>query len=176
MRIEFPFVTSTPAAVFRRADTLWLVFDSDATVDLTAVKREAGDAIREAHFDRSKDGAAMVRLRLARPRLTGVINDGPAWIVDVGDNVIAPTKPLSIARSIAGKNRASIAIPFDDARKVHRITDPAVGDNLMVITALAPARGFLKAQDFVELRALPSAHGVVLQPLADDLTAELSAD
>ena len=176
MRIEFPFVANTPAAIFRRADTLWLVFDSEATVDLAALKRDAGDAIREAHFERSKDGAAIVRLRLARPRLTGVLNDGPAWIVDVGDAVIAPTKQLSIARSIAGKNRASIAIPFDDARKVHRITDPAVGDRLMVITALAPARGFLKGQDFVELRALPSAHGVVVQPLADDLSAELAAD
>jgi tetratricopeptide (TPR) repeat protein len=176
MRIEFPFVVNTPAAVFRRADMLWLVFDSEATIDLAALKRDAGDAIREAHFERSKDGAAIVRLRLARPRLTGVLNDGPAWIVDVGDTVMAPTKQLSIARSIAGKNRASIAIPFDDARKLHRIADPAVGDRLMVITALAPARGFLKGQDFVELRALPSAHGVVVQPLADDLSAEIAAD
>ncbi len=46
----------------------------------------------------------------------------------------------------------------------------------MVVTALAPARGFLKVQDFVELRALPSVHGVVVQPIADDITAELSAD
>ncbi len=176
MRIEFPFVAQTPAAMFRRADMLWLVFDSEATIDLAGLKHDAGDAIREAHFERSKDGAAVVWLKLARPQLTGVLNDGPAWIVDVGDNIIEPTKQLSIARSIAGKNRASITIPFDDPRRVHRITDPAVGDKLLVITALAPARGFLKGQDFVELRALPSAHGVVLQPLADDLTAELSVD
>jgi tetratricopeptide (TPR) repeat protein len=175
MRIEFSFAANTPAAIFRRADMLWLVFDSEATIDLAALKRDAGDAVREATFER-KDGAAIVRLRLARPRLTGVLNDGPAWIVDIGDAVIAPTKQLSIARSIAGKNRASIAIPFDDARKVHNLTDPAVGDRLMVITALAPARGFLKGQDFVELRALPSAHGVVVQPLADDLSADIAAD
>ena len=46
----------------------------------------------------------------------------------------------------------------------------------MVVTALGPARGFLKGQDFVELRALPSTHGVVVQPIADDVTAELAAD
>ncbi len=174
MRIEFPFTVATPAAVFRRGDMLWLVFDSEATVDLDELKRDH-DAIREAHFDR-EDGAAIVRLKLARPRLTGVLNDGTAWIVDVGDSVIAPTKRLTIARSIAGKNRASIAIPFDRPRTLHHIIDPAVGDKLMVVTALAPARGFLKEQDFVELRALPSVLGVVLQPFADDLTAELSVD
>jgi len=175
MRIEFPFTTTTPAAVFRRGDMLWLVFDSPATVDLTGLTRDAGDAVREAHFDRL-DGAAVVRLKLARPRLTGVISDGPAWIVDVGDIVLAPTKPLTIARSIAAEHRASIAIPFDKPRVAHRISDPVVGDKLIVVTALAPARGFLREQDFVELRALPSAHGVVMQPLADDLTAEMSAD
>ncbi len=54
--------------------------------------------------------------------------------------------------------------------------DPDVGDRLMVITALGPARGFLKAQDFVELHALPSTHGVVVQPIADDISAEIAID
>ena len=44
------------------------------------------------------------------------------------------------------------------------------------MTALGPARGFVKAQDFVEFRALASTHGVAVQPLADDLSAELAAD
>ena len=87
-----------------------------------------------------------------------------------------PTRPLGIARNIVGTSRASITIPFDDPRKLHRLADPDIGDTLLVVTALGPARGFLKAQDFVELRALPSTHGVVVQPLADDLTAELAAD
>jgi tetratricopeptide (TPR) repeat protein len=104
------------------------------------------------------------------------MTDGPAWIVSVGDKVMAPTKPLVIARSIVGKNRASIAIPFDHPCAIHRIVDPAIGDQLMVVTALAPARGFLKTQNFVELRALPSAQGVVLQPLADDIAVTLAVD
>jgi hypothetical protein len=46
----------------------------------------------------------------------------------------------------------------------------------MVVTALGPPRGLVKAQDFVEFRALVSTHGVVLQPLADDLFAEFAPD
>jgi len=41
----------------------------------------------------------------------------------------------------------------------------------MVVTALGPSRGFVKNQDFVEFRALASTHGVVVQPLADDVGA-----
>ena len=102
--------------------------------------------------------------------------DGPAWILKIADSATPPTRPLGVARSIVGKNRASIAIPFDGPRAVHDIKDPDVGDRLMVVTALGPARGFLKVQEFVELHALPSTHGVVVQPIADDLTAELAAD
>jgi tetratricopeptide (TPR) repeat protein len=174
LRIEFPFVTATPAAIFRRNEMLWLVFDSDAAVDLGRLKSDAGDAVRAASFDRW-DGAAVVRLKLARPRVVSVLADGPAWIVDVGSSIVVPTKPLAITRSIADRNRASIAIPFDHAGRVHRIADPVVGDELMVIPGLGPPRGLLKEQDFVELRALPSVQGVVLQPLADDLTADLVA-
>jgi tetratricopeptide (TPR) repeat protein len=176
LRVEFPFAVPTPAAVFQRADMLWLVFDSAARIDLAALTREPDGGIRDARFERAKNGAAIVRLHLTRPRLVSVVTDGPAWIVTVGDSVTVPTQPLAIARSIVGKNRASIAIPFDNPRAIHHITDPAVGDRLMVVTALGPARGFLKPQEFVELRALPSAQGVVLQPLADDLTAALAVD
>ena len=172
LRVEFPFAAPTPAAVFRHADTLWLVFDSQAAIDLAGLHANEDAAIRSARFTRAKDGAAIVRLKLARPRLVSVQNDGAAWIVDLSDSITVPTRPLTIARSVLGKNRAGIAIPFDHARKVHRIVDPA-GDRLMVVTALAPARGFLKPQNFVELRALPSAQGVVLQPLADDVTVSL---
>ncbi len=176
LRLEFPFAVATPAAVFHRADLLWLVFDSAARIDLAALTHDPDSGIREAGVARTKDGAAVVRLRLARPRLASVMTDGPSWIVTIGDSATVPTKPLTIARSIAGKNRASIAIPFGNPRAIHRITDPAVGDRLLVVTALGPARGFLKSQEFVEFRALPSVQGVVLQPLADDLSAALAAD
>jgi tetratricopeptide (TPR) repeat protein len=176
MRIEFPFGVTTPAAVFQRADTLWLVFDTSTQIDLTAIKADNDNGVREVLFERTKDGVAAIRVKLTRPRLSSIVADGPTWIVTISDTVAASTKPLTVARSIVGKNRASLAIPFDDPRAVHEIADPDIGDRLLIVTALGPARGFLKAQDFVELRALPSTHGVVVQPLADDITAELGAD
>ena len=176
LRAEFPFVTETPAAVFQRADTLWLVFDSAAKIDLAAFKNDGSRVIRSAALERGADGEAIVRLRLELPRLISLDADGPGWIVTLADAVSTPSRPLTIVRNIIGKNRASIAIPFAHPRKLHVLADRDIGDRLMVITALGPARGFLKGQNFVELRALPSTHGVVLQPLADDVTAELAVD
>src|SRR5262249_9163700 len=72
--------------------------------------------------------------------------------------------------------RASVAIPFEDPRRLHRLEDPDAGDTLLITTALGPPRGMVKGQDFVEFRALASTHGLVVQPIADDLTAELATD
>ena len=132
--------------------------------------------IRSAAQERGADGEAIVRVKLERPGLVSLETDGPSWIVTIGDSVGVPSRPLAIARNIVSKNRASISIPFDHPAKVHSLTDNDIGDRLLVVTALGPARGFLKAQNFVELRALPSTQGVVLQPLADDVTAALSVD
>jgi tetratricopeptide (TPR) repeat protein len=177
LRLEFPFAVPTPIAVFRRADKLWLVFDSAAAINLAVLKADAeNQLIRDAEFERGVDGEGIVRIRLERPLLASVSADGPGWIVNIGDVVTEPTRPLGVARSIVGKGRSSITIPFVDAQKLHQIVDPDIGDRLMVITALGPARGFLKAQEFVELRALPSTQGVVVQPLADDIAADLAAD
>ncbi len=175
LRAEFPFVVATPAAVFSRADMVWLVFDSVAKIDIGALANDPTHAIRGAVLEHGADGEAIVRLKLERPRLVSMEADGPSWNVTIADTVTAASRPLIIARNIVSKSRASITIPFDKPSKLHWLTDHG-GDRLMVITALGPARGFLKGQNFVELRALPSTHGVVLQPLADDLTAELSVD
>ena len=82
LRVEFPFAVPTPAAVFRRADTLWLVFDSAAKIDLAALTADVQRPIRSAAFERGADGEGIVRIRLERPRLVSVDADGPGWIVN----------------------------------------------------------------------------------------------
>lgn len=174
LRLEFPFVTPTPAAAFIRAGTAWLVFDTAAKIDLSALVGHANDGVRAASASRGSDGEAVIRLSLSRPQLMSLKADGSAWIVTVADSLAGPPQPLAVARSIVGKDRANIVIPFAHPGRLFRIADPEIGDRLTVVTALAPVRGFVRSQDYVELRLLASAQGVAVQPLADDVTATLT--
>jgi hypothetical protein len=173
LKISFDFLTPTAAAVFQRADTLWIVFDAKADIDLDALRDEASRTIRSAELIRAPD-ADIVRIKLDRPRLAGVAADGPAWSVELGDTVQDPTHAIDLSRNLIGPNRASVSIALDGAHALHRITDPEAGDQLIVVTAFAPARGLIHAQDFIEFRALASEHGVAIEPLADDLNVALS--
>ncbi|MEJ2626190.1 MAG: tetratricopeptide repeat protein [Pseudolabrys sp.] len=176
LEIEFPFAVPTPAAIFRRDATVWMVFDNPAKIDLGKLAAETGGAIRDATVTRSEDGAAVVRLRLRRPRLVSVDNDGPAWTVTIADTVTTASQPLAVTRVMVGRARANLIVPFPHPGKLHALRDPEVGDRLLVMTGLAPVRGFLRARDFVELNVLASRQGVVVEPIADDVTGKVGPD
>lgn len=175
LRLLFPFLERTPAAIFQRADTLWLVFDTNAPIDIDTLSNDPSQTIRNAELAR-EDDAQVVRLRLERPRLVSVEAEEAGWSVAIGDAMQSTVKPITIARNVVTPTRTSISIPFDEPRKAHWLNDPEVGDRLLVVTGSGPARGLVRTQDFVDLRALASAHGIAVQPYADDLQAELSVD
>jgi hypothetical protein len=53
-RLTFPFSSPTPAAVFRRSDLVWLVFDTDQQIDAGAIKREAHGSLQTHVVDLPK--------------------------------------------------------------------------------------------------------------------------
>ena len=168
----FPFVAPTPAAAFVRADTLWLIFDTEAPIQLPSAK---SDVIREATAAR-QDGMQVVRIKLERPRLVSFSAEDNNWAVNIGDSIINPPQPIGVVRNVINEMRPSANIPFDDPRSLHRIADPEIGDTLLVVTGLGPARGVAKVQDFVDFRALASIQGIVIAPVADDVNVELASD
>lgn len=175
LQVTFPFVTPTSAAIFRRAGALWLVFDTRNAIDISAFSGAANGIVRHAQGSSLPDGY-IVRLMLDRPRLVSAAVDGSNWILTIGDNIAEPSVPLTVSRSLSEAARPTIVVPLENARELHRIADPDTGDNILVVTALPPTRGFIKPQDFVEFRALASTHGVALQPLADDVQVEISTN
>ena len=48
LRLKFSFAAATPAALFRRADTVWLVFDSTRPLDIAPIRDKGGSIIADA--------------------------------------------------------------------------------------------------------------------------------
>ena len=66
--------------------------------------------------------------------------------------------------------------PFQNVGSVHWVTDPEVGDTLAVVTGSITPRGLLKQQTFVDFKALPSAQGLVISPVSDDVSVKSGID
>ncbi len=117
-----------------------------------------------------------MRIRLERPRLTSLSTVENNWVIAIGDTVLDPPQPFTITRNAAGAMRQTATVLFERPHALHRITDPETGGALSVVTGFVPTRGLLKEQDFVEFRVPATAHGVVVEPLADDLDVEIASD
>lgn len=178
LRVTFTFATPTPAAMFRRADTVWLVFDKTGSIDLDAIRAKAGSIIGDVSPLPLDKGQA-IRIRLNRPQMPSLESDprggGIEWTLTFADRV-APPLPLMVLRNITDPALANVSVPLANPGQLYRLVDPDAGDTLLVVTAPPPVRGFIKRQDFVEFSLLESGHGVVAHPNSDDVSAEVGSD
>ena len=177
LSVTFAFAEPTPAALFRRADTVWLVFDSAKPVDVGPIRERGGSLVSEVTQLALYNGQA-IRVRLDRPQLPSLTSDdnGVNWTVNFADTMRTPSQPLVAIRNIADPAFANVTIPLAGPGRLHRLTDPDAGDTIMVVTAPPPVRGFIKRQDFVEFSLLESVHGVAVRANSDDITAEVASD
>ncbi|MCC8977215.1 tetratricopeptide repeat protein, partial [Bradyrhizobium sp. Cham227] len=179
MRVTFSFPGATPAALFRRADTVWMVFDTAEAIDVDPVRAKAGSLISDVSRIALEKGQA-VRFRLNRPQMPSLESDdrsrGVSWTLTFADRVQKPPLPLTVMRNISEPSLANVSVPLANPGQLHKLVDPDAGDTLWVVTAPPPTRGIIKRQDFVELSLLESIHGVVVHPNADDVKAEVGAD
>ena len=179
LRLTFSFAGPTPAASFRRGDTVWLVFDQTAAFDVNPIRAKGGSIIGDVSRVPLEQGQA-VRIRLNRPQMHSLTADerssGAVWTVTFADKVLASPQPLTVTRNITEPALANVAVGLADAGLVHRLTDPEAGDVLMVVTAPPPIRGFIKRQDFVDFSLLDSAQGVAIRPNAEDVAVERAPD
>ena len=177
LRLTFTFPTVTPAASFRRGDTVWLVFDSTRPLDVEPIRAKGGAIIGEISR-LPLDNAQAIRIRLGRPQMYSLDTDerasGLSWILSFADTVQNPPQPLTVVRNITDPALANLAISLANAGAVHRLVDPDAGDTLLVVTATPPIRGFIKRQDFVDFSLLDTAHGIAIRPNSDEVKAEIS--
>jgi tetratricopeptide (TPR) repeat protein len=177
LRLTFAFASPTPAASFRRGDTVWLVFDSKKPFDIEPIPAKGGAIISEVTRQPLDKGQA-IRIRLNRPQMHSLSSDersnDASWTLVFADTVEAPPQALSVIRNITDPALANVALPYASPGLAHRLVDPDAGDSLVVVTALPPARGFIKRQDFVDFALLDSAHGIAIRPNSDDVRVEVA--
>jgi tetratricopeptide (TPR) repeat protein len=180
LRLTFSFAAATPAALFRRADTVWLVFDSLKPIDIEPIRGGGGAVIADASLLPLEKGQA-VRIRLNQPQMPSLTSDDQAsggvnWTLTFADAMATPTQPLTAIRNISDPAHANVSVSLPGHGRLHRLIDPDAGDTLLVVTAPPPVRGFIREQDVVELALLESIHGVAVRLNSDDITAEMAPD
>ena len=171
--LRFPWKAPLGAAAFRRGEAVWLVFDTEAKLDVSKVPAET------SMFKGLKvyTGPGYSAVRIASPSVATVKAwaDGSTWVLALGPGVQPPAVPIKAERdpeSAAPGLRAALA----GATKSLWLADPVVGDRLAVVTALAPSKGVPGRRSYVDFALLPSAQGMAFEPAVADLDVAVDGE
>ncbi len=174
VRVVFPFEQDTPAAVFRRGDTVWMLFDT-LTGILPPDRADAFDAVASEFDVVSAGDTQVVRIALSQDRLATLGSEGMAWVLSLGDIMLTPTEPIDLSRRRDIEGNFEMVAELARPARIHDFRDPVVGDVLKVVTAYPPARGVTRTLDYVEFSALRSVHGLVIKPESAELELDLES-
>lgn len=175
VRVVFPFKNETPAAAFRRGNTLWLVFDTPAEIAEPVDEYSSGafEALVTDFAAEGLDGSRVVRLELSSDRLAAIGSEGRAWVLSLGDVLISATEPVVLERRQAVGGLYEVTAELSRPGRVHTLRDPNVGDTLQVITAYPPARGVVRDLHYVDFSAPRTVHGLVFRPNHEGVSVRL---
>lgn len=168
--LTFRWAAPVGAAVFRRGDAVWVVFDVAARMDLSGAK--ALEGVGKARWAAGPDFTA-IRIPAGEGRAVSARADGASWIVTLG-GVATGAGGVDIDRDDAAQT--SLTARMAGATRTVWLTDPMVGDRFAAVTALAPGKGLKTARRTIDLTLLPTAHGLAVETPTDDLTVKADGD
>ncbi|WP_374275906.1 hypothetical protein [Brevundimonas sp.] len=169
--LDFDWDRPVGAAVFRRGEAVWIVFDAAAPAALPS--GASLGPVTDAKVTRGEDWTAV---RLAAPKTLAVAAsaEGGRWRV-----TLAPTAPAASGVRLVRDDESgptALVAQMSGAGRAVWLTDPVIGDRFAAVTALGPAKGLGAGRRTVDMVLLPTAQGLAVQAVADDLTVSADGD
>ena len=164
-RLQFAFKSPVAAAVFKRGNAVWAVFDTKAAIQ---IKSGEGDGIRWA----AGPDYTVVRIEAPSAQPLSAQADGANWIVSLGES--SANDGIHIVRD--DEVKASLSAQVSGVRRTIWITDPMSGERIATVPALGPVKGVNVARRSVDAQILRTAQGLAVEAFADDLSVDTATD
>lgn len=174
VQLDFPFPEVTGAAVFRRGEAVWMVFDREVDFRLPAGLKD-GTIVTEASWVKN-DG--FTALRLVAPSATGLSVDtqGSTWRVRVGGRALTgETTEVAVKRDDT-TGSPTLTMNLAGAKRVAWIRDPMVGDRIAVIPAPGPAKAVRDDRSTLQASIGSTAQGIMVERMTPDILVTVEGD
>lgn len=173
---SFDWPDEVGAAVYRRGENIWVVFDRHAQLDLIPL-REQGAPLLDRVEQLPISGATVLRMRAADSSVKPVVKlEGFTWVIDFRLQPYPPRVQAEIRAEADPDIGPKLLFPTANPGSLVTVPDPDVGDTLLVATYRDPGVGVAGTRNYPEFRVLESAQGVVVEPQGDDVLFERSFD
>ncbi len=168
--LRFDWDEPVGAAIFRRAGNLWVAFDKLKEIDIKPL-RTVGKKFIKGIEQMGTSKATVLRFSIKKGINPSVRRDGLAWLLDFSRQQVVPKTPLIVKAQPNSPVGSRLFIPVIEPRNPIGITDPVIGDNLVILPVVPLGHGIGLEYIYPQVGFLPTIQGIVIKPRVDDIRA-----
>lgn len=172
--LRFPLKQRTAMAVFTRVNALWVVFDRKLDFDMIEFDNLPQTIIGKATVV-PNDKVTVLRIPISDNIYPAVKQE--AGQLDIALLLTTQKRtidaPMEVSVNTEPPAPAHVFIPALEAASSVEITDPDVGDTMLVVPIFTREQGITGPHNFVEFSLLPSTQGIAIVKKADNTEVTL---
>jgi hypothetical protein len=173
--LVFEWPEPVGAAVFQRDPYVWIVFDKRAQLNLASLRDAGAEAIDL--IEQLPVGSGTVVRLIPKPGMSPAVDlEGANWVVRFRRGPISPQVPIALRVRPETAEGTQLELPVSEFGRIIHIPDPDVGDMIVAVTLRAPGHGIAGDRRYPEFGILPSAQGLGIETLSDDVEIRDAGD
>jgi len=191
MDLRFDWKEPVAAAVFRRVGKLWVVFDAKRRVNIEKILGVKIDPNAKAQVSENgtpppppppnlskqvfnvvqlaATGGTVLRMTTRKGVNPVLRRDGFNWILTFREQPLEPKTPLEINAEPNSPVGARIFVPTPEPGRPIGVTDPDVGDNMVIIPLIPLSHGVAREYSYPEVLFPQTGQGVLVLANTDNL-------
>lgn len=174
-RASMRISSATALAVFQRSGTIWIAWDAPATVDVGMIERATKGMVR-AIATVEAPNASVLRMTVNAGVAPRIERASDAWTVELTRQDVPSARTMTIQPARANDGAAVLALRGGALKGLFRVTDPEVGDQILIMPSAEKGMGVASERTFAQFAILPSWQGAAIVSSADRLSAKVVED
>lgn len=167
--LRIPFTERVALAAFIRNRHLWLVFNKPFPLDLSDFDALPRTVIGKAQWIRSQYATVLrmpiddgVYINMAKEEENSL-----EWAILLTSKKHEPQQRIKIIVNTEPPSPAHVFVPVLDAAEPVTVTDPQIGDKMIITPFFATDHGLTAARDFVDFTLLKTGQGLAVVKKSD---------
>ena len=167
--LRFKWPDPVTAAAFTRGPYVFLLFNKQAVLDLSAAKSPPPDDLVGPITEVQSEGTGV---RLLPPPNTyfAMRAEDNDWVIEMTRRPRVPDAPADVTTlDEKDQAKARVRVTLRGGEAVLTLHDPEIGDDLKVVPTAVAGAGVEDEHDFTQFDILASQQGLVIKPQSDGL-------
>jgi hypothetical protein len=175
--IKFNWRKNVAAAVFRRGEYYWILFDGRARLSLGSLVVNGEGMVEEVEQTDASE-KSMIRLKVPVHLFATTTKKGNSWMVRLAPaRMTGPlATPIEVRGDIDSNKMPAVLVSAKGIGRAHVFADRTIGDIIHVYPVLKPGVGNRIERNLVDVAIPASSAGLVLVPRRDDIAMIRNAE